>query len=134
MGFRTGARPELMREYWKRVLLAYGSLEGDVDSEAKEARDLHKKKKKAFAKKLLNGLHGEAWRCCQDLLTDMEELSAPDGYKHVFSAFQAIEKVTVVKKTEQLDRFFERGLQETRTARCLHSPEAAGLERSSGFG
>ena len=62
----TGARPELMKEYRKRVLFAFGSLEGDGDTEEKEQRDLMRKRK-GFAKKLLNGLHGEAWRCCQDL-------------------------------------------------------------------
>ena len=106
----TGVKPELMREYRKRVLFAYSSLEGDGDTEEKEARDLAKKQK-GFAKKLLNGLHGEAWRCCQDLLTQMDKLTELQGYKHVFAALQSIEKVSVVKKTEQFDRFFERGFR-----------------------
>eukprot|EP00913_Durusdinium_trenchii_P019561 g18388.t1 len=106
----TGNRPELMREYRKRVLFAYSSLEGDGDTEEKEKRDL-KKKQKAFAKKLLNGLHGEAWRACQDLITDMAKLSEERGFQHVLSALQSIEKVTVIKKTEQFDRFFERGFR-----------------------
>ncbi|CAK9023806.1 unnamed protein product [Durusdinium trenchii] len=106
----TGNRPELMREYRKRVLFAYSSLEGDGDTEEKEKRDL-KKKQKAFAKKLLNGLHGEAWRACQDLITDMARLSEERGFQHVLSALQSIEKVTVIKKTEQFDRFFERGFR-----------------------
>ena len=104
----TGSRPELMREYRKRVLFAYSSLEGDGDTEEKEKRDL-KKKQKAFAKKLLNGLHGEAWRACQDLITDMAKLSEERGFQHVLAALQTIEKVTVIKKTEQFDRFFEQG-------------------------
>ena len=106
----TGVKPELMREYRKRVLFAYSSLEGDGDNEEKEARDLAKKQK-GFAKKLLNGLHGEAWRCCQDLLTQMDRLTETQGYKHVFAALQAIKKVSVVKKTEQFDRSFERGFR-----------------------
>ena len=106
----TGNRPELMREYRKRVLFAYSSLEGDGDTEEKEKRDL-KKRQKAFAKKLLNGLHGEAWRACQDLITDMAKLSEERGFQHVLSALQSIEKVTVIKKTEQFDRFFERGFR-----------------------
>ena len=92
------------------MLFAYGALEGDSDTEEKERRDLQKKKR-AFAKRLLNGLHGEAWRCCQDLITDMAKLSEEDGYKHIFSCLQSIEKVTVVKKTEQFDRFFEKGFR-----------------------
>ena len=106
----TGARPELMKEYRRRVLFAFQSLEGDGDNEEKERRDLAKKKK-AFARRLLNGLHGEAWRTCQGLITEPEKLSEEQGFKHVLSALQSIEKVTVVKKTEQFDRFFERGFR-----------------------
>ena len=47
-----------------------------------------KRKRTRFAKKLLDALHGEAWRACQDLLTDMEKLRAVDWYRHVFSALQ----------------------------------------------
>lgn len=106
----TGAKPELMREYRKRVLFAYTMLEGDGDTEEKERRDLAKKQK-SFAKKLLNGLRNEAWRCCQDLMSDIEALQKPDGYKEIFRCLQSIEKVTVVKKTEQFDKFFERGFR-----------------------
>ena len=99
-----------MKEYRRRVLFAFQSLEGDGDNEEKERRDLAKKKK-AFARRLLNGLHGEAWRTCQGLITEPEKLSEEQGFKHVLSALQSIEKVTVVKKTEQFDRFFERGFR-----------------------
>ena len=44
-------------------------------------------------------------------ITDMDKLSEEQGFKHVFAALQAIEKVTVVKKTEQFDRFFEKGFR-----------------------
>ena len=104
----TGTHPHLMREYRKRVLFAYSMLEGDGDTEEKERRDLEKKKKR-FAKRLLDCLHGEAWRCCQELMQQMDELQKPDGYKLIFKALQSIERVTVVKKTEQFDKFFERG-------------------------
>eukprot|EP00435_Cladocopium_sp_Y103_P021956 s3297_g5.t1 len=106
----TGAQPYLMKEYRRRVLFAYNTLEGEGDTEAKEQADLERKRRR-FAKKLLDALHGEAWRACQDLLTDMEKLRAVDGYKHVFSALQKIEKVSIVKKTEQFDKFFERGFR-----------------------
>ena len=42
----TGSRPELMREYRRRVLFAFSTLEGEGDSEEKERRDLEKKQKK----------------------------------------------------------------------------------------
>ena len=103
----TGAKPELMKEYRRRVLFAYNNLEGSGDDEAKEARSL-KKKKARFAKRLLDALHGEAWRSYQDLLLDAEGLRKEDGYKKVFAALQSIEKVGVIKKTEAFDHFFER--------------------------
>ena len=103
----TGADPGLMKEYRRRVLFAYANLEGDGDDAAKEARDLQKKQQR-FAKRLLDALHGEAWRCCQDLLQDVEKLREKDGYKHVFKALQQIEKVTVIRKREAFDNFFEK--------------------------
>ena len=106
----TGAQPGLMRQYRKRVLFAFNTLEGEGDTEEKEKRDLLKRQKR-FAHKLLNALHGEAWRACQDLMIKPEELQVVDGYKQIFKALQTIEKVTVVKKTEQFDRFFERGFR-----------------------
>ena len=106
----TGAQPGLMREYRKRVIFAFNTLEGEGDSEEKERRDLLKRQKR-FAHKLLNALHGEAWRACQDLMIRPEDLQVVDGYKQIFKALQSIEKVTVVKKTEQFDRFFERGFR-----------------------
>lgn len=69
----TGAQPGLMREYRKRVLFAFNTLEGEGDTEEKEKRDLLKRQKR-FAHKLLNALHGEAWRACQDLMIKPEEL------------------------------------------------------------
>ena len=106
----TGHRPELMKEYRKRVIFAYRMLEGEGDTPEKEARDLSKKKKR-FGPKLLNALHGEAWRCCQSLLEDQDKLTKEDGYKEVFRCLQSIEKVTIVKKTEQFDQFFEKGFR-----------------------
>eukprot|EP00438_Fugacium_kawagutii_P008061 Skav219569 [mRNA] locus=scaffold3203:12014:25029:+ [translate_table: standard] len=106
----TGSQPGLMKEYRRRVLFAYNTLEGEGDTEAKEKKDLERKQRR-FGKRLLDALHGEAWRACQELLTDMDKLKAVDGYKHVFVALQQIEKVTIVKKTEQFDKFFERGFR-----------------------
>ncbi|CAE7864021.1 unnamed protein product [Symbiodinium necroappetens] len=98
----TGVQPGLMREYRKRVLFAFSSLEGSGDDEEKEKRSLLKKQCR-FAKKLVDGLHGEAWRACQDLVAKPEELRVPDGYKKVFAALQQIEKVSVIKATEAFD-------------------------------
>ena len=103
----SGADPGLMREYRRRVLFAYANLEGEGDDAAKEARDLQKKQSR-FAKKLLDALHGEAWKCCQELLDQTEKLREREGYKHIFKALQQIEKVTVIKKTEAFDSFFEK--------------------------
>eukprot|EP00439_Symbiodinium_sp_Y106_P054517 s748_g7.t1 len=103
----TGVQPGLMREYRKRVLFAYSSLEGSGDDEEKEKKSLAKKQSR-FAKKLIDGLHGEAWRACQELVANPEELRVPDGYKKVFAALQQIEKVSVIKATEAFDTYFEK--------------------------
>ena len=74
----TGAAPQLMREYRRRVLFAYSNLEGSGDDEEKERKSLAKKKKKRFRRKLLDALHGEAFRACQDLLLgDRERFRSP---------------------------------------------------------
>ena len=103
----TGAKPELMKEYRRRVIFAFNNLEASGDDETKEARSL-KKKKARFGKRLMDNLHGEAWRVCQDLLLDSEKLRREDGYKEVLACLQKIEKVTVIKKTEAFDLFFDR--------------------------
>eukprot|EP00435_Cladocopium_sp_Y103_P033927 s248_g8.t1 len=102
----TGAVPSLMREYRQRVLFAFNNLEGDGKDEAKEQRDLQKKKQR-FAKKLLDALHGEAFKACEELMSQHEKLREQDGYKHIFRSLQSIEKVSIVKKTEAFDKFFD---------------------------
>lgn len=102
----SGHLPNLMKEYRRRVLFAYGSLEGDGDTPAKEQADLERKQKR-FAVKLVNGLHGEAWRAVEHLVAEPEKLRVKDGYKAIFAALQTIEKEGIVKKTEAFDLFFE---------------------------
>ena len=98
----TGVVPGLMREYRQRVLFAFNNLEGDGKDEAEEARDLAKKKQR-FGKRLLDALHGEAYKACEDLMSEHEKLKEPEGYKHIFAALQTIEKVNIVKRTEAFD-------------------------------
>ena len=104
----NGTRPELMKEYKRRVIFAYSMLEGEGDTEEKEQRDLEKRRRR-FAKKLMDWLHGEAWQCCQSLLSELPKLQEPEGYKHVLAKLGESERVTVIRKTEQFDKFFERG-------------------------
>ena len=106
----TGVRPELMKEYKRRVTFAYSMLEGEGDTETKEAKDLERKQRR-FAKRLMDGLHGEAWQCCQGLLSELPKLQEVEGYKHVLACLSQIEKVNVIQKTEPFDRFFERGFR-----------------------
>ena len=73
----------------------------------KEAKDLLRKKQR-FAKRLLDALHGEAFKACEDLMSAPEALKKEDGYKEILKALQSIEKVSVIKKTEAFDRFFDR--------------------------
>ena len=51
------------------MLFAFNNLEGDGKDEAEEARDLAKKKQR-FGKRLLDALHGEAYKACEDLMAD----------------------------------------------------------------
>ena len=102
----TGSRPELMKDYRRRVLFAWNNLEGSGDDEEKEKKSLAKKQRR-FAKRLMDNLHDEAWRVCQDLLTS-EKLRSVDGYKEVLRCLQKIEKVTVLKKTEAFDNLLDR--------------------------
>ena len=86
------------------MLLA--AWEGEGDTPQKEAADLEKRQKR-FALKLVNGLHGEAWRAVEHLVLEPERLKKVDGYKEVFAALQSIEKESIIKKTEAFDKFFE---------------------------
>ena len=97
----TGVRPELMKECKRRVAFAYSMLGGEGDTEAKEAKDLERKQRR-FAKRLMDGLHGEAWQCCQGLLSELPKLQEVEGYKHVLACLSQIEKVNVIQKTEWL--------------------------------
>ena len=102
----TGVMPHLMKEYKSRVMFAYAGLEGDGDTEEKETADLEKKRRR-FAKRLIDALHGEAWNACQDLLKEPEKLRVPKGYELVFKALSSIEKETIIRKTEAFERFFD---------------------------
>ena len=46
-------------------------------------------KKQRFGKKLMDALHGEAWRACEELLTEHQKLREPNGYKYIFAACRA---------------------------------------------
>ena len=102
----TGVMPHLMKEYKQRVLFAFAGLEGDGETEEKEAADLQKKQRR-FAKRLIDALHGEAWTACQDLLKEPEKLRVPKGYEMIFQALGMIEKETIIRKTEAFEKFFD---------------------------
>ena len=102
----TGVMPHLMKEYKQRVLFAFAGIEGDGETEEKEAADLQKKQRR-FAKRLIDALHGEAWTACQDLLKEPEKLRVPKGYEMIFQALGMIEKETIIRKTEAFEKFFD---------------------------
>ena len=80
---------------------------GDSSREApKEAASL-KKKQTRFAKRLIDGPHGEAWRACQSLVESSEELRVVDAYEKVFAALQSIHNVGVIKANEAFDIYFK---------------------------
>ena len=103
----TGAQPALMKEYRRRVLFAFNSLEGSGDDDIKEKRSLEKKQKR-FAGRLLQALHGEAYKACADLMLDPEKLRNKDGYNKIFRALGQIEKAGIIRKTEAFDQFFDK--------------------------
>lgn len=102
----TRVMPHLMKEYKQRVLFAHAGLEGEGDTEEKEAADLLKGQRR-FAKRLIDALHGEAWTACQDLLKEPEKLRVPKGYEMVSEALGMIEKETTMRKTEAFGKFFD---------------------------
>ena len=73
----TGVQPHLMKE----------CREGDGKDEDEEAADLKKKQQR-----LIDGLHGDAWRAVQNLVMHSTELKKVDGYKEVFAALQSVER------------------------------------------
>lgn len=66
------------------------------------------KKQARLATRLIGGLHGEAWRTVQDLITETDKLKEKDGYKSVLQRLQSMEKEGVVRLTEAFDQHFER--------------------------
>ena len=104
----TGAVASLMKEYIRRVIFAFGGLEGegkDAEAEA-EAADLLKKQCR-FGRRLIDALHGEAWRAVAHLVMQPEKLRKKDGFEEVLAAFGSIEKEGVIRKTEAFVKFFE---------------------------
>ena len=100
-----GAQPSLMKEYWRQVLFAYRTLDGSGDDKVKEARS---KNQARFAKRLINGLHGEAWRP-PELVMDHEKLKAPDGLQaHLCRLAGHREGRGDRRKTGAFNQYFER--------------------------
>ena len=102
----TGASPALMKEYTRRVKFAFHGLEGEGKDEEAEAADLLKKQMR-FGRRLIDALHGEAWRAVEHLVMQPEKLKKKDGYEEVLNALGSIEKEGVIRKTEAFDKFFE---------------------------
>lgn len=102
----TGASPALMKEYTRRVKFAFHGLEGEGKDEEAEAADLLKKQMR-FGRRLIDALHGEAWRAVEHLVVQPEKLKKKDGYEEVLNALGSIEKEGVIRKTEAFDKFFE---------------------------
>ena len=56
-----------MKEYTRRVRFAYGGLGGEGKDAEADSADLHKKQFR-FARRLVDALHGEAWRAVEHLV------------------------------------------------------------------
>ena len=102
----TGAVASLMKEYIRRVTFAFGGLEGEGKDAEAEAADLLKKQCR-FGRRLIDALHGEAWRAVAHLVMQPEKLRKKDGFEEVLAALGSTEKEGVIRKTEAFVKFFE---------------------------
>ena len=105
-----GVRPELLKEYRKRVLLLLNSVDDSADDEAVRTTNIDKKKGKLRVK-LLNGLHGKAWRRTEHLAASVDMLRGDGGEDLIFDALASLDKAAIVQKTEAFGKFFKRSFR-----------------------
>ncbi|CAK0792797.1 unnamed protein product [Prorocentrum cordatum] len=110
----TGQNPDLLKEYKKRVTLALARLEGSGDDEEAIALSLEKKKRR-FRVKLLDGLHGRAWRRAEHFAQETAEVRADGGEWRIFEALATLDKEAIVKKGMAFDSFFKRSFRKRGT-------------------
>ena len=110
-----GVRPELLNEYKKRVLLLLGSVEASSDDE--EARDTNAEKKKGKLRvKLLNGLHGKAWRRTEHLALEDDKVRQAGREELILETLATLDKEAVIQKTVAFDKFFKRSFRRRGTS------------------
>ena len=86
-----GERPICFKEYKKRAEFAFATIQGDGKTSEEQA--VYKKKKQnTFASRLVNALHGKAWKLVEGLVTNAGVLANPDGRKQVYDALKGIER------------------------------------------
>ena len=103
----TGEQATLLKEYRRRVKLGLERIDGSGD-EADKIEISRKRRQARYRARLLDGLHGRAWRRCEHLANEMEEIKKPDGEQMIFDALATIEKEGIIGKTEAFTAFFRR--------------------------
>ena len=103
----TGENPDLIKEYKKRVKLALARLEGSGDNSDAAKKSVEKKQRR-FRVKLLDGLHGKAWRRAEHLALDPDALRERDGEELIFDALAGLDKEMIIKKAQAFDTFFKK--------------------------
>ena len=103
----TGENADLIKEYRKRVKLALARLEGSGDEATKIDASL-KQKRRRFRVKLLDGLHGKAWRRAEHLALDPTALKVENGEDLIFEALAGLDKESIIKKAMAFDVFFKK--------------------------
>ena len=84
--------------------------EGSGDDEYARERNLQRKQGRLRVK-LLDGLHGRAWRRCEHLAEDPDALRVDEGEELVFECLAALDKETITFKTVAFDRFFKHSMR-----------------------
>ena len=94
----TGEKMELLKEYKRRVeiLLAKADAQKEPEDRTRE--------KKGLALRLLEGLHGKAWKCVDGI--SLSSLAVEGGHKLIITALEGLDIQPTIKKNETFDKFF----------------------------
>ena len=103
----TGEQATLLKEYRRRVKLGLERIDGPGDEEEK-IRISRNRRQARYRARLLDGLHGRAWRRCEHLSNQIEDVKAGCGEQLIFDALATLEKESIVGKAEAFTAFFRK--------------------------
>ena len=103
----TGEQPTLLKEYKRRVQLGIERIDGSGDEEERRLAS-NARKQARYRTRLLDGLHGRAWRRCETLTSRIADIKADGGEQIIFEATASLEKESIIGKSEAFTAFFRR--------------------------